>query len=310
MTKITKEILEQPSNTQIVKIHKYLESSILDYRGDTIFSRIYPLLGKESIILLHGGPGFPSDLTEVVEYFKHQFQIIVFHQRGTKKSPCISGDYSLEAYINDIETVCKFYKIDKFHLWGHSWGGLYAQVYTEKYPDHLLSLFLCNPGSGTNTQWQQTENEVMQFNKSKVSSWQWTKMGIYSFLGMLGFDKAYQHLFRQVMKNYHADFISTENIEQTEDFSLLKAKAINKTRAEIIKYPLLKGLTQADFKITILYGDQDIYTHSKHFVIDRYPTATVFHVVNSGHLPWLHHSQAYKDILSSHYQYLMETLRD
>ncbi|WP_217488285.1 alpha/beta hydrolase, partial [Acinetobacter bereziniae] len=294
--------LEQPLNTQIVKIHKYLESSILDYRGDTLFSRIYPLLGKESIILLHGGPGFPSDLTEVVEYFKHQFQIIVFHQRGTKKSPCISGDYSLEAYINDIETVRKFYKIDKFHLWGHSWGGLYAQVYTEKYPDHLLSLFLCNPGSGTNTQWQQTENEVMQFNKSKVSSWQWTKMGIYSFLGMLGFDKAYQHLFKQVMKNYHADFISTENIEQTEDFSLLKAKPINKTRAEIIKYPLLKGLTQADFKITILYGDQDIYTNSKHFVIDRYPTATVFNVVNSGHLPWLHHSQAYKDILSSHYQ--------
>jgi proline iminopeptidase len=251
---------------------------------------------------LHGGPGFPSDLTEVVEYFKHQFQIIVFHQRGTKKSPCISGDYSLEAYLNDIETVRKFYKIDKFHLWGHSWGGLYAQVYTEKYPDHLLSLFLCNPGSGTNTQWQQTENEVMQFNKSKVSSWQWTKMGIYSFLGMLGFDKAYQNLFRQVMKNYHADFISTENIEQTEDFSLLKAKPINKTRAEIIKYPLLKGLTQADFKITILYGDQDIYTNSKHFVIDRYPTATVFNVVNSGHLPWLHHSQAYKDILSSHYQ--------
>ncbi|NUF64909.1 alpha/beta hydrolase [Acinetobacter bereziniae] len=286
----------------MVKIHKYLESSILDYRGDTLFSRIYPLLGKESIILLHGGPGFPSDLTEVVEYFKHQFQIIVFHQRGTKKSPCISGDYSLEAYINDIETVRKFYKIDKFHLWGHSWGGLYAQVYTEKYPDHLLSLFLCNPGSGTNTQWQQTENEVMQFNKSKVSSWQWTKMGIYSFLGMLGFDKAYQHLFKQVMKNYHADFISTENIEQTEDFSLLKAKPINKTRAEIIKYPLLKGLTQADFKITILYGDQDIYTNSKHFVIDRYPTATVFNVVNSGHLPWLHHSQAYKDILSSHYQ--------
>ncbi|WP_151805216.1 alpha/beta fold hydrolase, partial [Acinetobacter bereziniae] len=265
-------------------------------------SRIYPQPEKESIILLHGGPGFPSDLTEVVEYFKHQFQIIVFHQRGTKKSPCISGDYSLEAYLNDIETVRKFYKIDKFHLWGHSWGGLYAQVYTEKYPDHLLSLFLCNPGSGTNTQWQQTENEVMQFNKSKVSSWQWTKMGINRFLGMLGFDKAYQNLFRQVMKNYHADFISTENIEQTEDFSLLKAKAINKTRAEIIKYPLLKGLTQVDFKITILYGDQDIYTNSKHFVIDRYPTASVFNVVNSGHLPWLHHSQAYKDILSSHYQ--------
>ncbi|KAF1019062.1 MAG: Proline iminopeptidase [Acinetobacter bereziniae] len=302
MTKNTKEILEQSSNTQLVKIHKYLESSILDYRGDTLFSRIYPLPEKESIILLHGGPGFPSNLTEVVEYFKNQFQVIVFHQRGTKKSPSTSADYSLEAYINDIETVRKFYKIDKFHLWGHSWGGLYAQVYAEKNINNLLSLFLCSPGSGTNTQWQQTENEVMHFNKSKVNSWEWAKMGINSFLGMLGCDKAYQRLFKQVMKNYNSAFTATEDVDTTEDYSLLKAACINKTRAEIIKYPLLSGLPQPDFKITILYGDQDIYSNSKHFVIDRYPTASIFSVLNSGHLPWLHNPQAYETIFINHYQ--------
>lgn len=302
MTKNTKEILEQSSNTQLVKIHKYLESSILDYRGDTLFSRIYPLPEKESIILLHGGPGFPSNLTEVVEYFKNQFQVIVFHQRGTKKSPSTSADYSLEAYINDIETVRKFYKIDKFHLWGHSWGGLYAQVYAEKNINNLLSLFLCSPGSGTNIQWQQTENEVMHFNKSKVNSWEWAKMGMNRFLGMLGCDKAYQRLFKHMMKNYNSVFIATEDVDTTEDYSLLKAACINKTRAEIIKYPLLSGLPQPDFKITILYGDQDIYSNSKHFVIDRYPTASIFSVLNSGHLPWLHNPQAYETIFINHYQ--------
>jgi proline iminopeptidase len=282
--------------------HKYFESNILDDRGDTLFSRIYPAAEKESIILLHGGPGFPSDLTVVAEYFKHQFQVIIFHQRGTKKSPCISRDYSLEAYINDIETVRKFYKIEHFHLWGHSWGGLYAQIYADKKSHHLLSLFLCNPGSGTHIQWRQTENEVMQFNKSKTSQWEWTKMGINSLLGMLGSDQAYQRLFKQVMKNYNEAFFSSDYLDETKDFDLVKATPINKTRPAILQYPLLTGLSNPDFKITILYGNQDIYTASKYFVIDRYPTASVFNIINCGHLPWLHHPEAYEDILISHYQ--------
>ncbi|WP_353165188.1 alpha/beta hydrolase [Acinetobacter sp.] len=302
MTTNTSTMLKEAPKPQLVKTHKYLESNIIDYRGDTLFSCIYAAPEKESIILLHGGPGFPNDLNIIAEHFIPQFQVIIFHQRGTKRSACTSADYTLDAYINDIETVRKFYKIKHFHLWGHSWGGLYAQVYAEKYPDHLLSLFLCNPGSGTNTQWQQTENEVMEFNKSKVSSWEWTLMGINSFLGRLGGDKAYQRLFKQVMKNYNHTFISTDQLDITEDFNLLKAAPINKTRPEIIKYPLLTGLPNPDFKITILYGEHDIYTNSKYFVVDRYPTATVFNLVNSGHLPWLHNPKAYKDVLTSHYQ--------
>ena len=45
----------------------------------------------------------------------------------------------------------------------------------------------------------------------------------------------------------------------------IKAAAIysGMTRPEIIKYPLLTGLEKPDFKITIVYGDQDIYTTSK-----------------------------------------------
>ena len=43
------------------------------------------------------------------------------------------------------------------------------QIYSEKYPENLLSLVLCSTGSGTNVVWKQTEKEVMKFNKSKSS---------------------------------------------------------------------------------------------------------------------------------------------
>lgn len=290
------------ANVQLLQKNTNMNTSIVNNNRDKLYTIIYPNPDKETIILLHGGPGFPSDLTEVVNSLKDSFQVITFHQRGTKKSPCVSKDYSMGAYLSDVEAVRKFYQIDKFHLWGHSWGGLYAQIYAEKFADNLLSLFLCSPGSGTNVEWKQTEKEVMQLNKSKTTGWQWTKMGMNSFFGMLGSDKAYQRLFKQVMKNYNDGFIPTGGSDISEDFDLLKAAPINKTRPEIVKYHLLTGLSEPDFRITILYGDQDIYKTSKNFVIDRYPTAKVFTVLNSGHIPWLHNPEAFKDIVANHYQ--------
>lgn len=108
-----------------------MQTNIIDNKADRLFTVIYSKSDKETIVLLHGGPGFPSDLTEVVNSLKDSFQVITFHQRGTEKSPCASKDYSMEAYLCDLEAIRKFYQIDKFHLWGHSWGGLYAQIYAE-----------------------------------------------------------------------------------------------------------------------------------------------------------------------------------
>lgn len=273
---------------------------LIDNKGDTLFTTIYPNEGKETVVLLHGGPGFPSDLIEVSHVLSTRYQVITFHQRGTKQSPCKSGDYSMAAYLSDVEAVTAYFKIPKFHLFGHSWGGLYAQIYAQAHPEKLLSLFLCCPGSGTGSEWEQTEKEVMQLNKSKCTSWEWMKMGMNNVLGMLGSDDAYKRLFKQVMKNYNDGFVKTDNLGV--DFSNLKAAPINKTRKEIVKYPVLKPLNQPNFKITIIYGDGDIYKSSKNFVINRYPTAKMWTIEKCGHLPWLHNPERYNVLLNQHFE--------
>ncbi len=273
---------------------------LIDNNGDKLYTIFYPNPNKETVILLHGGPGFPSDLIETVELLKDSFQIITFHQRGTKKSPCVSNNYSMDAYISDIETIRKHFGIDKFHLWGHSWGGLYAQIYAEKYADNLLSLFLCSPGSGTNLEWKQTEKEVMEYNKSACTSCEWTKMGINSLLGLLGSHSAYKRLFEQVMINYHRKFLETPILDV--DLDNIETKPIYKTRPEIIKYPLLKKQTNPFFKITVEYGDNDLYKTSMEFVINRYPTAKIITINHCGHIPWLHNPLEYNKIVKNHYK--------
>ncbi|WP_082893520.1 alpha/beta fold hydrolase [Rufibacter ruber] len=288
------------SFTATVQAGMAQETSVLDNKGDKLFTTLYPNPGKETVLLLHGGPGFPSDLVEVVQTLKDNYQVITFHQRGTKKSPCISKDYSMPAYLSDIEAIRKYYQLDKFHLWGHSWGGLYAQIYANQFPERLVSLFLCCPGSGTNTEWQQTEKEVMQLNRAKCTHWQWAKMGWNNVWGALGSDRAYKRLFTQVMKNYNDGFIQTDGLEI--DFDYLRAEPINKTRPQIVKYPILARQENPGFQITIIYGDQDIYNASKNFVLNRYPTAKTVTIKNSGHIPWLHNPSAYKAALEQHYR--------
>lgn len=280
-------------------MRKEAMTNLIDNNGDILFTTIYGNPAKETIILLHGGPGFPSDLNEVIAILRHDFQILAFHQRGTKKSPCRSKDYSMDAYLSDIACVAQYYQVEKFHLWGHSWGGLYAQIYADKYATNLLSLFLCCPGSGTNLEWKQTEDEVMQLNKSKCTTLEWTKMGLNNLLGMLGSDNAYKRLFTQVMKNYNDDFIDTTNLRI--DFDNLRAEPINKTRPEIVAYPILKKQKKSTFKITIIYGDQDIYQTSKNFVTNRYPMAELRIISHCGHIPWLHNPEDYNAILQKHY---------
>jgi proline iminopeptidase len=77
--------------------------------------------------------------------------------------------------------------------------------------------------------------------------------------------------------------------------------AINRTLKEIVKSPELKDFTDPRFKITIVYGDHDIYEDSKNFVINRHPAAKVWTVENCGHLPWLHNPVKFKEVLREHY---------
>lgn len=278
----------------------YAQKNVMIKNGSvSLNTKIYAADKSETIILLHGGPGVPDDMTAVVNVLRKHFRVIIFEQRGVGQSTCQKCTFTMEDYIADIDSIAEYYNLDKFHLLGHSWGGLYAQIYAIERPDKIKSLFLCSPSSGTNELWKKTEKEVMQFNKRIASNTEWISMGWNSLLGMLGSDKAYQKVFKQVLENYHKGYCE---IEVDKDLlSKIHAKPINKTRKEIVKYKPLPQLTSPEFPIRITYGDHDIYGDSKELLLQRYPTARVSVLNHCGHLPWEHQPEAFEMILNDFY---------
>jgi proline iminopeptidase len=275
------------------------QNTELVYNGNTKLNiKIYSNDKTKTIILLHGGPGIPDDMIEVVNVLKEKYKIITFDQRGVGLSKCQKCNFTMNDYISDIDTITKKLNIEKFHLFGHSWGGLYAQIYAKERPEKIKSLFLCSPSSGVNKIWKKTEKEVMKFNKKYTSKCEWIRMGLNSLLGMLGSDKAYRKLFKQVLKNYHKDYGDIEVKDNLLD--KIHSKPINKTRKEIIKYKPLSKF-EPSFPIIVTYGDNDIYGESVKELIERFPTAKVEIINNCGHIPWKHNPAEFNRILKKYY---------
>tara|TARA_Y100001978_G_scaffold199262_1_gene213257 strand:- start:3505 stop:4446 length:942 start_codon:yes stop_codon:yes gene_type:complete len=105
--------------------------------------------GKK-ILVIHGGPGGGSQ-SQYRRYFDpNKFDIIQFDQRGCGLSKPFSElkENTTLDLIDDIEKLRKYFRIEKWHLFGGSWGSTLSLIYSIKYPSKVLSLtlrgiFLC-----------------------------------------------------------------------------------------------------------------------------------------------------------------------
>jgi proline iminopeptidase len=276
------------------------DTLLIQSKNAKLFTIVYPKEDAETVILLHGGPGVPMDFSPIAEPLSRKYQVIAFDQRGTGRSPAEGAAYAIGEYLDDLNAVAQHFGVEKFHLFGHSWGGLYAQIYAEKYSHKVLSLFLSSPGSGTGEIWKQTEREILTFNEEHSSYWGLSKMGLMSVLGMLGSDSAYQSLFKQVLENYNKDFdaafVATDAMVEN-----VRSEPVNKTRSHIAEYPLLKDSMDYSFPIMITYGAKDIYGESKQYVKNRFPKATFVEIENAGHIAWRHNKKKFDEIFAAFY---------
>ncbi|AKD05078.1 alpha/beta hydrolase [Pontibacter korlensis] len=264
-----------------------------------LYTVTYPNKGKETVILLHGGPGVPDGLDPVAEYLSRYFQVITFHQRGTLNSPCYSNEYSMDRYLSDIDSIAERFDLEKFHLLGHSWGGLYAQIYAYQNPHRLLSMFLCSPASGTGKQWREMTMEVTRFNKRKTTQGEWFAMLKNAALGLLGSDAGYERFYTQFCLNCNKGYQVENPVPLMID--RISAKPINRTNFAILRHSELEMLPDQGFRITVTYSDDDIYGDSTKYVKERYPYAHFITIPNSSHFPWLHNEGYFYSVLAGHY---------
>ena len=108
--------------------------------------------GAIKVLLLHGGPGFTHDYFECFEDFLPQagIEFYYYDQLGVGNSdiPLDTSLWNLPRYVEEVEQVRQGLGLENFYLLGHSWGGMLAMEYLQKYQGHVKAAVLSNMVAG------------------------------------------------------------------------------------------------------------------------------------------------------------------
>ena len=122
-----------------------LESGMLDVGdGHQVYWERIGTRGAKPAVFLHGGPGGGCNATQRRVFDPAKYDAILFDQRGCGRS---RPHASLEAnttwhLVADIERLREMMGVDKWLVFGGSWGSTLALAYAEKHPERVSELVL------------------------------------------------------------------------------------------------------------------------------------------------------------------------
>jgi proline iminopeptidase len=96
------------------------------------------------VLFVHGGPGGGTRPIDRCFFDPDKYRIILFDQRGSGKSTphAALDDNNTDALVADIETLREHLGIDRWVIFGGSWGSTLGLVYAQTYPECVMGLML------------------------------------------------------------------------------------------------------------------------------------------------------------------------
>ena len=98
----------------------------------------------QSVIFLHGGPGSGTEPFNRRFFDPSAYRIILMDQRGCGKSKPFASLHNNTTWhlVEDIEKLRKHLKIDRWVVFGGSWGSSLALAYAILFPEKVKALIL------------------------------------------------------------------------------------------------------------------------------------------------------------------------
>jgi proline iminopeptidase len=125
------------------------------------------------ILVLHGGPASDYRYLYNCKAFANQgYRVVFYDQRGTGLSQRFPKSHytSVQQSYDDINAIIDFYRksaSQKVFLLGHSWGGILASAYINRYPTAVNAAVVAEPGG---LKWKDVRDYIETSRKMKFTS--------------------------------------------------------------------------------------------------------------------------------------------
>ncbi|WP_307867780.1 prolyl aminopeptidase [Umezawaea beigongshangensis] len=105
--------------------------------------------GGTPALIVHGGPGAGSPPGTPRAFDPERFRVITFDQRGCGRSTPHASDPATDMSVNtaehllrDVELLREHLGVERWLLFGGSWGAALSLAYAERHPHRVLGLVL------------------------------------------------------------------------------------------------------------------------------------------------------------------------
>jgi proline iminopeptidase len=233
------------------------------------------------IVLLAGGPGMnPAYMAPVAGMLASGGRrVLLLHQRGTGGS---SGAIScrdrmnLAGAIADLEALRTHLQLEKLTIAGHSWGGMLAMAYAQKYPDRVASLLLLDTGPMDHSAYPTEEAAV----RARLTPAEQTAL-----------DEATNGAQTEAIER-NAFFADAGNAKRLEESipsgePLWYESAGNLVGRDLNAFDVIQGMRKLRAPVTLVFGRLDPGFFIAGQIREVQPRSRLMVVEHAGHYPWL-----------------------
>ena len=232
------------------------------------------------LLVAHGGPGMYHDIYRSLDALAVGRQLVFWDHRGHGRSDGLpAGPVEMSLFADDVVAVADGLGIDRFALFGHSFGGWVAQEAALRHPDRVSALVLAGTTPGQIGTTESPEDDQGPPPPAELAA----------LLGDLPLTDAGLVEMYAALAPYFTRTADPSAIRDTIDPALVSADSCRQVFDALSRWSAVDRLDRIDCPTLLVAGRYDdfcsVQQHQR--IARRVPRSELVVVDGVGHFAWL-----------------------
>ena len=264
----------------------------------------YEIVGQgDTVVILHGGPGLSHRYLkpQLDRLLSADFTLLYYDQRGSGWTGGVedTSHLKIQSFVNDLDSIRRYFSINKLKLLGHSFGGLLAMHYAIEYPEKVHSIILVDTDAASYA--LRTPYQVKTINSRLTQKQESYLDSLEQSANFRAYHIAtYENYYKTFLTSYFANPADTTKLELGFDsISIPKIEITNSlVRRNLGKYDIHNSLSIITCSVLIMHGTESVFSvEGAQAIYDQLPNASINLFENCGHFQFIESPQAFKDLV-------------